>query len=353
MERVISWSLANRPVVLFLGLFWILAGIQSLTQLPIDAIPDVTNIQVVVNTEAPGLSPPEVESLVTVPVEGVLLGLPRVEEVRSLSKYGLSQVTVVFREGTDLYFARQLVAERLTSMGEELPATVGTPSMGPIATGLSEIYQYELVGDEQWDAMSLRSLQDWFLKRQLLAIDGVTEVNSFGGLEKEYQVVVSPQALQSYGLSYDDLFRAIENNNRNVGGGFLDSRGDQLLIRGLALASNIDSLGKMVVSQHEGIPILLEDVATVQIGGSLRQGAVTRDGRGEVVTGIVMMLAGENSRAVAKRVQERVAKLADELPDGVTIDTFYNRTELVDRTLSTVKKNLLEGALLVILILFV
>ena len=353
MERLISWSLANRPVVLFLTLFWIIAGIQSLTQLPIDAVPDVTNIQVVVNTEAPGLSPPEVESLVTISVETVLLGLPKVEEVRSLSKYGLSQVTVIFEEGTDLYFARQLVSERLTSMGDQLPANVSAPAMGPIATGLSEIYQYELVGDENWDAMSLRTLQDWFVKRQLLAIDGVTEVNSFGGLEKEYQVVVSPQALQSYSLSYDDVFRAIENNNRNVGGGFLDSRGDQLLIRGLALAANVEDLEKIVVSEHEGLPILLKDVSTVKIGGALRQGAVTRDGRGEAVTGIVMMLAGANSRAVAKRVEERVKKLADELPEGVTLDTFYNRTELVDRTLSTVKKNLLEGALLVIIILFV
>ena len=353
MERVITWSLANRPVVLFLALFWILAGLSSLTQLPIDAVPDVTNIQVVVNTEAPGLSPPEVESLVTIPVEGVLLGLPKVEEVRSLSKYGLSQVTVVFREGTDLYFARQLVSERLSSLGEELPDTVGSPSMGPIATGLSEIYQYELVGDERWNAMTLRTLQDWFVKRQLLAIDGVTEINSFGGLEKEYQVVISPQALQSYGLSYDDLFSAIEKNNQNVGGGFLDSRGDQLLIRGLALASNVENLEKIVVSWHEGVPILVKDVADVQIGGSLRQGAVTRDGRGEAVTGIVMMLAGENSRSVAKRVHERVEQLAGDLPDGVEIDTFYDRTELVDRTLVTVRNNLLEGALLVVLILFV
>lgn len=353
MSKLISWSLDNRPIILFLALVWILAGLQSLTMLPIDAVPDVTNIQAVVNTEAPGLSPPEVESLVTIPVESVLLGLPKVEEVRSLSKYGLSQVTIVFEEGTDLYFARQLVGERLTSVRESLPATTGAPAMGPIATGLSEIYQYELVGDENWDSMSLRTLQDWFVKRQLLGIDGVTEVNSFGGLEKEYQVVISPTALQSYGLSYDDLFQAIEKNNQNVGGGFLDSRGDQLLIRGLALATNSKSLENIVVSNHQGVPILVSDVAKVQIGGSLRQGAVTRDGRGEAVTGIVMMLAGENSRAVAKGVHERVQKLAGELPKGVSIETFYDRTELVDRTLATVERNLLEGAFLVILILFV
>ena len=352
MERLISWSLDNRPIVLFLALAWVLAGIQSLTQLPIDAVPDVTNIQVVVNTEAPGLSPPEVESLVTIPVEGVLLGLPRVEEVRSLSKYGLSQVTVVFREGTDLYFARQLVGERLASVSDALPSTVGAPAMGPIATGLSEIYQYELKGDERWDAMSLRTLQDWFIKRQLLAVDGVTEVNSFGGLEKEYQVVISPQALQGYDLSYDDVFQALEKNNRNVGGGFLDSRGDQLLVRGLSMARNKAELGQIVVASPEGYPVLVRDVATVKVGGALRQGAVTRDGNGEAVTGIVMMLAGENSRAVARRINERITQLQGELPDGVTIDTFYDRTELVDRTLKTVRNNLLEGAFLVILILF-
>jgi cobalt-zinc-cadmium resistance protein CzcA len=352
MERLVSWSLDNRPVVLFLALLWLLVGIYNLQQLPIDAVPDVTNIQVTVNTEAPGLSPPEVESLVTVPVEGVLLGLPDIEQVRSLSKYGLSQVTVVFREGTDLYFARQLVSERLTGLGEDLPGQVSPPSMGPIATGLSEIYQYELIGDERWDPIALRTLQDWFVKRQLLAVDGVTEVNSFGGLEKEYQVVLNPQALQSYGLSYSQVFEALERNNRNVGGGFLESRGDQLLVRGLAMSHNKKELEQIVIADHEGYPLLVSDIATVRIGGALRQGAVTRDGRGEAVTGIVMMLAGENSRTVARRVDERVRELQGDLPDGVRLETFYDRTELVNRTLDTVRTNLLEGALLVVAVLF-
>ena len=285
MARLIHWSLENRALVLFLSLLWLLVGLRSLQQLPIDAVPDVTNVQVTVNTEAPGLSPPEVESLVTVAVEGGLLGLPAVEEVRSLSKYGLSQVTVVFRERTDLYFARQVVGERLNGLGEELPEQVSAPTMGPIATGLSEVYQYELIGDERWDPISLRTLQDWFVKRQLLAVDGVTEVNSFGGLEKEYQVVLNPQALQSYGLSYSVLFQALEKNNRNVGGGFLESRGDQLLVRGLAISHNKKELEQIVVSEHEGYPLLVSDVANVEVGGALRQGAVTRDGRGEAVTG--------------------------------------------------------------------
>ena len=352
MARLIHWSLENRALVLFLSLLWLLVGLRSLQQLPIDAVPDVTNVQVTVNTEAPGLSPPEVESLVTVAVEGGLLGLPAVEEVRSLSKYGLSQVTVVFREGTDLYFARQLVGERLNGLGEELPEQVSAPTMGPIATGLSEIYQYELVGDEGWDPISLRTLQDWFVKRQLLAVDGVTEVNSFGGLEKEYQVVLNPQALQSYGLSYSVIFEALERNNRNVGGGFLESRGDQLLVRGLAISHNKRELEQIVVSEHEGYPLLVSDVANVEVGGALRQGAVTRDGRGEAVTGIVMMLAGENSRVVARKVHERVEELRRDLPEGVRLETFYDRTELVDRTLKTVKTNLLEGAFLVVVVLF-
>lgn len=353
MERVISWSLTNRPLVLLLACIWLVIGVRSLIVLPIDAVPDVTNVQVVVDTEAPGLSPPEVESGVTVAVETALLGLPRLEEVRSLSKYGLSQVTVVFEEGTDIYFARQLVGEKLTGLGEGFPAGVSQPSMGPIATGLSEIYQYELVGDANWNPTSLRTLQDWFIKRQLLAVPGVTEVNSFGGFEKQYEVVLDPAKLQAYGLDYAQIFSVLESDNRNVGGGFIESRGDQLLVRGLSLSGSGTDIGLLTVHSVEGRAVLLKDVAEVQIGGALRQGAVTRDGKGEAVIGIVMMLAGENSRTVAHKVHERIEELQKELPAGVSIDTFYNRTELVDRTLHTVSKNLIEGASLVILVLFI
>ncbi len=353
MERLITWSLANRPLILFLAVAWLVVGTHSLTRLPIDAVPDVTNIQVTVNTEAVGLSPPEVETLITVPVETALLGLPQVEEVRSLSKYGLSQVTVVFEEGTDLYFARQLVGERLVGVGDDFPESSGQPAMGPIATGLSEIYQYELRGDERWDLTSLRTLQDWFVKRQLLGVRGVTEVNSFGGLEKQYEVVLDPNRLESYGLTYRQVFEVLEGDNRNVGGGFIESRGDQLLVRGLSLSQNADDLNALVVHSDESRPVRLSDVAEVRVGGALRQGAVSRDGRGEVVIGIVMMLAGENSRTVSHRVDQRIQELKKELPEGVTIETFYNRTELVERTLSTVSKNLVEGAALVIIVLFV
>lgn len=353
MERLISWSLANRPLVLFLAVIWLAVGFRSLSELPIDAVPDVTNVQVVVNTEAIGLSPPEVESLITIPVETTLLGLPSVEEVRSLSKYGLSQVTVVFDEGTDLYFARQLVGERLTGAGDDFPEGAGQPGMGPIATGLSEIYQYELRGDERWDSMSLRTLHDWFVKRQLLSVEGVTEVNSFGGLEKQYEVVIDPTRLESYGLDYHQVFEVLEGDNRNVGGGFLESRGDQLLVRGLSLSQSMEDVRSLVVASPEGRPILLGQVADIRLGGALRQGAVSRDGKGEAVIGIVMMLAGANSRTVAHGVDARIQELRKELPEGVDIDTFYNRTELVDRTLQTVTKNLIEGAILVVFVLFV
>ena len=352
-SRLISWSLANRPLVLFLAVIWLAVGLRSLSDLPIDAVPDVTNVQVTVNTEAIGLSPPEVESLITVPVETALLGLPHVEEVRSLSKYGLSQVTVVFDEGTDLYFARQLVGERLSGAGEDFPEGAGQPTMGPIATGLSEIYQYELRGDERWDPTKLRTLHDWFVKRQLLSVEGVTEVNSFGGFEKQYEVVLDPVRLQSYGLDYHEVFQVLEGDNRNVGGGFLESRGDQLLVRGLSLSQSMEDLGALVVHSHDGRPIRLSDVADIRVGGALRQGAVSRDGRGEAVIGIVMMLAGENSRTVSHRVDQRIQELREELPEGVTLDTFYNRTDLVERTLHTVSKNLIEGAVLVVLVLFV
>lgn len=352
-SRLISWSLANRPMVLLLAVLWLAIGLRSLTELPIDAVPDVTNVQVTVNTEAIGLSPPEMESLITVPVETTLLGLPHVEEVRSLSKYGLSQVTVVFDEGTDLYFARQLVGERLAGAGEDFPAGAGQPAMGPIATGLSEIYQYELRGDQNWDSMELRTLHDWFVKRQLLSVEGVTEVNSFGGLEKQYEVVLDPAKLESFGLDYHQVFEVLEGDNRNVGGGFIESRGDQLLVRGLSLSQSMEDLRSLVVYSVEGRPIRLSDVAEIRLGGALRQGAVSRDGRGEAVIGIVMMLAGENSRTVAQRVDQRIAELRKELPEGVELDTFYNRMELVERTLHTVSKNLIEGAVLVILVLFV
>lgn len=352
IDRLLEFSLGNRAVVLLLTLLLVGLGLHSLQRLPIDAVPDVTNVQVQINANAPGLSPPEVEKLVTFPVEQAMMGLPDVDEVRSLSKYGLSQVTVVFSEDTDIFKARQLVLERLQVARSDIPAGLAEPEMGPISTGLGEIYQYELVGDSRWSQGELRALQDWFVKRQLLTVKGLTEVNSFGGLEIQYEVVVDPALLRGFRLTVRDVFTALEQNNRNAGAGLMEYRDEQYLIRGLGLVESIEDIEQIKVAEHQGTPVRIADVARVQKGAALRQGAVTRDGRGEAVTGIAMMLIGENSRVVAQRVGRKLAEIEAQLPDGVNIDTFYDRTELVDRTIRTVLTNLLEGALLVVLVLF-
>lgn len=352
IERLLEFSLGQRAVVLLLTLLLVGLGLRALERLPIDAVPDVTNVQVQVNANAPGLSPPEVEKLITFPIEQAMMGLPDIEEVRSLSKYGLSQVTVVFAEHVDIFLARQLVLERLQVARSNIPADLAEPEMGPISTGLGEIYQYELVGDESWSSGELRALQDWFVKRQLLTVKGLTEVNSFGGVELQYEVIVDPERLRGFGLSLNDLFKALEENNRNAGAGFIEYRDEQYLVRGVGLVESIADIERIKITEHLGTPIRVGDVARVQKGAALRQGAVTRDGRGEAVTGIAMMLIGENSRVVAQRVGEKLDEIAGQLPEGVRIDTFYDRTELVDRTLRTVSRNLLEGALLVVFVLF-
>jgi cobalt-zinc-cadmium resistance protein CzcA len=350
IERILQWSLANRPLVLFFTLLLIVVGARSLAALPIDAVPDVTNVQVQINTEGPGLSPLEVERFLTFPIEQAMTGLPKVEEIRSLSKYGLSQVTVVFQDRVNLYFARQLVFERLQEARGEIPEGMGHPEMGPISSGLGEIYQYEVRG-EGMSLMDLRILQDWFVKRQLRTVPGVTEVNSFGGEEMQFQVLIDPIRLQSYGLTFRDVFRALAENNRNAGGGLMERRGEQYLVRGVGLARDEQELGTIVLAERGGVPIHVHDVAEVVRGAALRQGAVTRDGRGEVVTGIVMMLIDENSREVAHRVHQRVQEVAQSLPQGVRLESFYDRTELVDRTIRTVAWNLGEGAFLVVVVL--
>jgi len=350
IERILQWSLANRPLVLFFTLLLIAVGARSLVALPIDAVPDVTNVQVQINTEGPGLSPLEVERFLTFPIEQAMTGLPNVEEIRSLSKYGLSQVTVVFEDRVNLYFARQLVFERLQEARGEIPEGMGHPEMGPISSGLGEIYQYEVRG-EGTSLVDLRILQDWFVKRQLRTVPGVTEVNSFGGEEMQFQVLIDPIRLQSYGLTFRDVFRALAENNRNAGGGLMERRGEQYLVRGVGLARDEQELGTIVLAERGGVPIHVHDVAQVVRGAALRQGAVTRDGRGEVVTGIVMMLIDQNSRDVAHRVHQRIQEVEKNLPEGVSLEPFYDRTELVDRTIRTVAWNLGEGAFLVVVVL--
>jgi len=354
INGLIRFAVSQRILVLLMVTILIGAGIYSLQRLPIDAVPDVTNVQVQVLTAAPSLAPLEIERQITFPVEIAMSGLPGVEEIRSVSKFGLSAVTIVFQESTDTYFARQLVLERLSQAREQIPQTIGSPEMGPISTGLGEIYQYELraAAGSGYDATSLRTIQDWSVRRQLLGVPGVTEVNSFGGLEKQYQVRIDPAKLQAYGLGLRDVFEAVARNNANVGGAYIEHGAEQYLLRGIGLVQSADDISNIVVKTgKEGIPIYVRDLAEVVAGATVRQGAVTADGEGEIVAGIVMMLKGENSRAVVQRVKDRVELIRKSLPKGVELIPFYDRTELVNRTISTVVKNLIEGAFLVIVVL--
>jgi heavy metal efflux system protein len=351
INKVIDFSLNNRLIVIFGWLLVVALGLDSLRKLPIDAVPDVTNVQVQVLTNSPGLAPQEVESFITFPVETALSGLPKVEQIRSVSKFGLSVVTVVFEEGSDIYWARQLVAERLLEARDAIPAEYGEPSMGPISSGLGEIYQFEVKG-EGYSPMELRDILDWSVGYQLRSLPGVVEVNSFGGELRTYQVSIDPRKLRSYGISLAKVFEALRSNNRNVGGGYIVHADEQYLIRGEGLVENLGDLAKVVVTKDaQGTPVYIENIAEVEFAPMIRQGAVTRDGRGEAVVGIVMMLMGANSRTVAEDVHARVQEIQKTLPAGVTIDTFYNRTELVQRTIRTVAKNLIEGGLLVVLVL--
>lgn len=351
LSKLIAFALKNRLLVLALTALLVGWGVWSALRLPIDAVPDVTNVQVQINTNAPALSPLEVERQITLPVELAMAGLPAVEEVRSLSKFGLSQVTVIFHEGTDIYFARQQVQERLQEARDEIPEGMGTPEMGPISSGLGEIFQYAIESKET-DPTELRTLQDWVIAPQLRSVPGVAEVNSFGGYEKQYQVLVRPEALVQYGLTLDEVLDAVSANNANAGGGYITRGSEQLVIRGVGQVGGLDQIRGIVVTSRDGTPVRVGDVAEVAIGHTIRQGAVTKDGRGEVVTGIVMMRMGENSRTVVDGVKERFSTAAASLPKGVTLRPFYDRTELVERTIATVEKNLFEGALLVILVLF-
>ncbi|MEW6074017.1 MAG: CusA/CzcA family heavy metal efflux RND transporter [Planctomycetota bacterium] len=351
IQRVIDFSLNNRFLVAVLWLLAVALGVQSMRRLPIDAVPDVTNVQVQVLTNSPGLAPQEVESLVTFPVESAMSGLPRVEEIRSVSKFGLSVVTVVFEEGTDIYWARQQVGERLLQAREAIPAGYGDPEMGPISTGLGEIYQFEIRGDG-YSPMELRTLLDWVVNYQLRSVPGVVEVNAFGGELQTYQITLDPKQLTAHGIPLRQVFAAVQDNNRNVGGGYIVHADEQYLVRGEGVVEDLDDLAKVVVAKDEqGTPVYLENLGRVELAPMIRQGAVTRDGQGEAVVGIVMMLMGANSRTVAAAVHERIGEIQKTLPPGVTIDTFYNRTELVNRTIRTVLKNLAEGGLLVVLVL--
>lgn len=354
MRSIIGFVLKQRLLVLALTALLVGVGTWSALRLPIDAVPDVTNVQVQINTNAAALPPTEVERQVTLPVELAMFGLPNLEEIRSISKFGLSQVTVVFEEGTDIYFARQQVQERLQQAREEIPAGYGTPEMGPISSGLGEVFQYSIEADSGSgiDATELRTLQDWLIAPQLRAVKGVAEVNAFGGFEKQYQVLVRPDALVQYDLTLRQVLDAVASNNLNAGGGYITQGAEQLVIRGVGQVQDLNEIRNIVVASRDGTPVLVSDIADVEIGATIRQGGVTKDGTGEVVTGIVMMRMGENSRTVVEAVKERFEQAAQSLPDGVKLVPFYDRAELVNRTIKTVEKNLVEGAVLVVVVLF-
>lgn len=354
INAIIRFAVAQRLLVMLMVVILAVAGFYSLQSLPIDAVPDVTNVQVQVLTSAPSLAPLEVERQITFPVEVSMSGIPNVEEIRSISRFGLSAVTVVFHDDVDIYFARQLVLERLTEAREQIPENVGSPELGPVSTGLGEIYQYELRAKEgsSYDATQLRTIQDWSVRRQLLGVPGIAEINSFGGYEKQYQIRLDPAKLQSYGLTLRDVLEAVGRNNGNVGGAYIEHGSEQYLLRGIGLVEKPEDIGNIVVKTgKEGIPVYVHDLGEIVTGATVRQGAVTADGKGEIVAGIVMMLKGENSRAVVNRVKDRIEQVKKTLPPGVELHPFYDRTELVDRTIYTVAKNLVEGAILVIIVL--
>ena len=357
LEKVLQFSIRHRWFILLASLAIALLGAYNYKNLPIDAVPDITNVQVQINTEAPGYSPLETEQRITYLVETALGGLPGMDYTRSVSRYGLSQVTVVFKDGTDLFFARQLVAERLQEVKGKLPPEI-SPSMGPIATGLGEIFMFTVKpkpGAKNPDGSpvtptDLRTIQDWVIKPQLRNVPGVVEVNTIGGYQKEFHVTPDPKLMVTYDLGIDEIMTALEKNNSNVGAGFIERNGEQYLIRAAGQLKDLAAIRRIVVATRNNLPITLDQLAEVKLGEELRTGAATADGE-EVVLATVMMLAGENSRVVSKRVAERLEEINRTLPDGIVAHPVYDRTTLVDATIATVQKNLFEGAVLVIVVL--
>jgi cobalt-zinc-cadmium resistance protein CzcA len=349
LARLIDLCLRHRGLVVVTALLVAAIGAESARRLPLDAFPDTTPVQVTVNTVAPALSPLEVEQQLTFPLEQALSGLPGLEEVRSVSKFGFSQVTAIFDDDTDVWLSRQVVAERVQTV--DLPETAGRPSLGPLSTGLGEVFQY-LVRGESLSPRELREIQDWIVRPQLLSVPGVAEVNSWGGEVKQYHVVVEPDRLLAHDLSLDDVEEALEANNATVGGGLVNQGGEAWLVQGVALATTIDEIAAIVIRARDGVPTLVGDVATVQLGHEIRRGGVTAEGRGEAVLGLGFMLLGENSREVTRRLLARLEEIRPSLPPGVTLEPVYARTTLVDSVLATVRENLFEGALLVIAVLF-
>jgi len=351
LNRIIAFSLHHRWLVLFVAAGLVLLGVYNYGRLPIDAVPDITNVQVQIFAEAPGYSPLEVETRITFPIETAMAGIPFLDYTRSISRYGLSQVTIIFKDRTDIYLARQLVNERLTDVKGQLPADIKA-TMGPIATGLGEIFMYTISSEAgaQYNAMDLRTVQDWIVRPQLRQTPGVVEVNTVGGYTKQFHILPDPDKLLAYHLSLQDLLAALERNNSNRGAGYIERLGAQYIVRSTGQLSNLEDIRAITVAKRNGAPIAMREVAEVKLGSELRAGAATQDGE-EVVLGTVFMLMGENSRIVAKATADRLEDIKSSLPEGVQLTPLYDRTSLVDKTIATVRKNLIEGALLVMVVL--
>ncbi|NBP74498.1 MAG: efflux RND transporter permease subunit, partial [Crocinitomicaceae bacterium] len=356
LNKIIAYSIKNKLIIGLLIFALIGYGSYQLKQLPIDAVPDITDNQVQVITVTPSLGAPDVERLITFPIEQANSNIPGLKEIRSFSRFGLSLITIVFEDDIDIYWARQQVTERLKIAESLIPKGIGTPELAPVTSGLGEIYQYVLKPkngyEEKYNTTELRSIQDWIVKRQLISVKGVADVSSFGGRVKQYEIAVDPNNLKSYGITLNDVFTALEKNNENTGGAYIEKAATVLYIRAEGLIEKIEDIKNIVVKNTaNGTPILINDVAEVRIGNATRYGALTYNDEGEVAGGVVMMLKGENSSSVIKEVKDKITQIQKTLPEGVKLEPFLDRTKMVNSAIETVVKNLLEGALIVILIL--
>jgi cobalt-zinc-cadmium resistance protein CzcA len=357
IEKIISFSVNNKLITGILLLLFIGWGLYSVTQLSIDALPDVTNNQVLCVTNAPNLATQEVEQFITYPLELEFKNLPDLVELRSISRSGLSVITIVFKDEVPMQLARQLVAERIKTAEEQIPKEFGTPEVNPPTTGLGEIYQYTLAVDsthkEVYSPMDLRTIEDWIVRRQLLGVPGVVDVSSFGGFLKQYEIAVAPEKLIAMNISLLDVYTALATNNENTGGSYIEKGPNIYFIRGEGLIETFKDIENIVIKSDNGIPIRIRDVAKVQFGHAPRYGAMTRNGEGETVGGVVLMMKGANSMEVIQNVKTRMQQIAKSLPEGVHTDAFVDRTKLITHTIKTVKDNLLMGALIVVFVLII
>ncbi|MPS64707.1 CusA/CzcA family heavy metal efflux RND transporter [Chryseobacterium sp.] len=356
LDKIIRFSIKNKIVIGIMTVVLVIWGVWSASKLPIDAVPDITNNQVQIITVCPTLAGQEVEQLVTFPIEQSIANIPDIEETRSISRFGLSVITVVFKENVDIYFARQLISEQLKQAVEEIPKGIGTPELAPVSTGLGEVYQYILHpkkgSEKKYTSKELRTMQDWIVRRQLNGTPGVAEINSFGGELKQYEVAINPDRLKAMGISITDIFTALEKNNQNTGGAYIDKKPNAYFIRGIGMVTSIEDIKNIAVKNETGsVPIFIKDVANVGLGHAIRYGALTYNGEVDAVGGVVMMLKGANSNEVVQRIKDKIPTIQKSLPDDVIIEPFLDRTDLVDRAISTVEKNLIEGALIVIFVL--